>query len=129
MHTKILEEVNFKDLSLKGATLHYQSERGKSTTAFTFLRRTFNDYHTIIGHVKHKIILGATELLSVSTDYSSETYLNHTRCAADFLGIRAVCPDQLILLACYKSISLFYRVTVMMPSSGHVRQIVNTPAD
>jgi len=55
---KILEEVNFKDLSLKGATLHYQRERGKRTTVFTLLRRTFNDYHNIIGHVKQNYFRG-----------------------------------------------------------------------
>jgi hypothetical protein len=65
MYTKILEEINFKDLSLKGATLHYQSERGKRTTVFTFFRRTINDYHNIIRHVKYKMILGAIELLTV----------------------------------------------------------------
>jgi len=64
MHTKFLE-VNLKELSLKGATLHYQGERGKRTTVFTFFRRTFNDYHNIIHHIKHKMILGATELLTV----------------------------------------------------------------
>jgi hypothetical protein len=65
MHTKILEEINLKELSLKGSTLHYQSERDKRTTVFTFFRRTLNDYHDIIRHVKHKMVLGATELLTV----------------------------------------------------------------
>jgi hypothetical protein len=62
MRTKIFKEVNFKGLSLKGTTLHYQGERGKRTTVFTFLRRTINDYHNIIGHLTHKMLLGATEL-------------------------------------------------------------------
>jgi hypothetical protein len=126
-----LEEINFKDLSLKVATLHYQSERGKRTAVLTFLRRTFHDYHNITGHVKHRMILGATELncLSVSKDYSSETDLNHIRHAADCVGRRAVCPDHLNLLACYESLSLFCRVTIICPYSQHVRQTVGTPAD
>jgi hypothetical protein len=65
MQTEVLEEVNLKDLPLKGATLHYQSKRDKRTTVLTFFRRTFNDYHNIIGHVTHNMILGATERLTV----------------------------------------------------------------
>jgi len=65
MDTKILEEVNLKNLSLKGVKLNYQSKWDKRTTVFTFFRRTFNDYRNSIGHVTHKMILGATEPLTV----------------------------------------------------------------
>jgi hypothetical protein len=56
MWTTILGEVNFKGLSLKGTMHHYQSEQGKRTTAFTFLRRSINDYKNIIGHLTHKML-------------------------------------------------------------------------